>query len=120
MSLIYNDSYEITRDTSGLILWLQDKGVIDNFGGECPSCLEGRITLKRDSTYSKDRFLWGCTKKECGYKISVRAGSWFESSHLTLQQVVKLTYYWIYKTKKKETVKKGTEDWLRGNPGGLV
>ena len=46
MSLIYNDSYEITRDTTGLILWLQDKGVIDNFGGECPSCLEGRITEK--------------------------------------------------------------------------
>ena len=48
MSLVYNDIYEITRDTSGLILWLQDDGVIGNFDRECPRCLEGRITLKRD------------------------------------------------------------------------
>ena len=58
MSLVY-DIYDITRDTSGLILWLQDKGIIGNFDGECPCCLQGRITLKRDSTYSKDGFVWG-------------------------------------------------------------
>ena len=50
MSLIYDDIYEITRDTFNLIQWLQDKGVIGNFGGECVRCFEGRITLKNDSS----------------------------------------------------------------------
>ena len=100
MSLVYDDIYEITRDTFDLILWLQDKGVIGNFGGDCVRCLEGRITLKKDSSYGKDGYLWRCTKKECGYKISLRAGRWFENSNLTLQQVVKLTYYWVYKTRQ--------------------
>ena len=105
MSLVYDDIYEITRDTFNLIQWLQDKGVIGNFGGECVRCFEGRITLKKDSSYGRDGFVWRCTKKECGYKISVRAGSWFEQSHLTLQQVVKLTYYWVYKT-RQDTVRR--------------
>ena len=88
MSLVYDDIYEITRDTLGLILWLQNKGVIGYFMGECPRCLEGKITLEKDSSYSKNGFVWRCTKKECGYKNSVRAGSWFERSHLTIQQVI--------------------------------
>ena len=64
MSLVYDDIYEITRDTFNLIQWLQDKGVIGNFGGECVRCFEGRITLKKDSSYGRDGFVWRCTKKE--------------------------------------------------------
>ena len=105
MSLVYDDIFEITRDPLNLILWLQEKGVIGDFARDCVPCLEGKLTLKRDSSYGKDGFVWRCTKKECGYKISIRAGSWFENSHLTLQQVVKLTYYWVYKT-RQETVKR--------------
>ena len=105
MSLVYDDIYEITRDNYGLILWLQDKGILGNFEGGCKRCSQGRIALKKDSSYGRDGFVWRCTKKECGYKISVRAGSWFERSHLTLQQVVKLTYYWVYKT-RQETVRR--------------
>ena len=105
MSLVYDDIYEITRDNYGLVLWLQDKGILGNFEGGCKRCSQGRITLKKDSSYGRDGFVWRCTKKECGYKISVRAGSWFKRSHLTLQQVVKLTYYWVYKT-RQETVRR--------------
>ena len=86
MPLVYDDIYEITRDSSELILWLQDRGIIGNFSRDRVRCFEGRITLKKDSSYGRDGFVWRCTKKECGYKISVRAGSWFENSHLTLQQ----------------------------------
>ena len=92
MPLVYDDIYEITRDSSELILWLHDRGIIGNFSRDCVRCFEGRITLKKDSSYGRDGFVWRCTKKECGYKISVRAGSWFENFHLTLQQVIKLTY----------------------------
>ena len=100
MSLDYDDVYAITRDTFSLILWLQEKGVISNFGGDCVRCFEGKLTLKKDTSHGKDGYIWRCTKKECGYKISVRAGSWFENSNLSLQQVVKLTYYWVYKARQ--------------------
>lgn len=105
MPLVYDDIYEITRDSSELILWLQDRGIIGNFSRDCVRCFEGRITLKKDSSYGRDGFVWRCTKKECGYKISVRAGSWFENSHLTLQQVIKLTYYWVHKYRQDTVVR---------------
>ena len=65
MSLVYDDIYEITRDTFNLISWLHEKGVIGNFGGDCVRWLEGKFTLKKDSSYRKDGFLWRCTKKNC-------------------------------------------------------
>ena len=65
----------------------------------------GKITLKKDSSYGREGYVWRCTIKQCGYKISVRAGSWFENSNLTLQQVLKLTYYWVYKT-RQDTVRR--------------
>ena len=78
--------------------------MVGYFGRDCVRCFEGRITLKKDSSYSRDGFVWRCTKKECGYQISVREGSWFKQSHLTLQLVVKLTYNWVYKT-RQDTVR---------------
>ena len=47
MSLVYDDIYEITSDNYGLILLLQDKGILGNFEGGCKRCSQGRITLKR-------------------------------------------------------------------------
>ena len=44
MPLAYYDIYEITRDSSELILWLQDRGKIGNFSRDCVRCFEGRIT----------------------------------------------------------------------------
>ena len=34
----YDDIHEITRDLFVLIKWLQKKGVIGNFGGDCNRC----------------------------------------------------------------------------------
>ena len=89
---------------------LQEKGLIGGFSIYCVRCFEGRLTLKNDSSYGRDDFIWRCTKKECGYKVSVRAGSWFENSHLTLKEFVKLTYYWVHKT-RQETARR----WVRIN-----
>ena len=105
MPLVYDDIYEITRDSYNLIVWLQERGAIGDFSRDCVRCFEGRLTLKKDSSYGRDGFIWRCTKKECGYKVSVRAGSWFENSHLTLKEIVKLTYYWVHKT-RQETVRR--------------
>ena len=101
MPLVYDDIYEITRNSYNLIVWLQERGVIGDFSRDCVRWFEGRLTLKKDSSYGRDGFIWRGTKKECGYKVSVRAGSWFENSHLTLKEIVKLTYYWVHKTRQE-------------------
>ena len=86
-------------------MWLKERGVIGDFSRDCVRCFEGRLTLKKDSSYGRDGFIWRCTKKECGYKVSVRAGSWFKNFHLTLKKIVKLTYYWVHKI-RPETVRR--------------
>ena len=105
MSLKNEDIYEITRDSFNLIVWLQESGVIGDFSRDCVRCFEGRLTLKKDSSYGRDDFIWRCTKKECGYKVSVRARGWFEYSYLILKESVKLTNYWVHKT-RQETVRR--------------
>ena len=55
---MYEDIYEITRDSFNLIVWLQESGVIGDFSRDCVRCFEGRLTLKKDSSYGRDGFIW--------------------------------------------------------------
>ena len=45
----------------------------------------------------KDGVCWRCSNGKCKKKLSIREESWFSKSHLVLEQIVKLTYYWVYK-----------------------
>ena len=40
---------------------------------------------------------WRCSNGKCNKKLSIREGSWFSKSNLLLEQIVKLTYYRVYK-----------------------
>ena len=37
---------------------------------------------------------WRCPKKACRKKKSIRHGSWFSHHHLTLEQVLTITFLW--------------------------
>ena len=93
----YDDLYEICKDFNGLRAWLQEREVLGDFGGICSVCLKGCVNLRVDKSFSKDGLSWRCSDKACGKKTSIRHGSWFSKSHLSLKQIVKLTYYWVYK-----------------------
>ncbi|XP_067685777.1 uncharacterized protein [Haliotis asinina] len=97
-AMIYNDVYRLTFDLSALVDWLTTHGVIGDFAGACPRCGSGELTKKKDSSYGRDGLVWRCRVKTCGQKVSIREGSWFSGSHLTLAQVMKHLYYWVYKT----------------------
>ena len=57
MPLVYDDIYEITRDSSELILWLQDRGIIGNFSRIVYVVLRGESRLKRtQATAEMDSF----------------------------------------------------------------
>lgn len=51
----------------------------------------------KDSSFSKDLFLWKCTINKCGKKVSIRQGSWFSNSNLTLENIVFITYSCVYR-----------------------
>ena len=86
----------------GLAQCLWHKGLIGNFTDEdCVKCIHGKIRLVKDASYSKDKACWRCSNRQCNSKISIRRGTWFESSHLSMSQVLELTYFWVYECTEK-------------------
>ena len=41
-----------------------------------------------------DGVRWKCTKKQCRKEYSIRKGSFFERSHLSIKQILLIMYYW--------------------------
>ena len=91
----YDDLVGVMADKEMFIHWLMDEGLIAK-ERLCPMCEEG-MTLTRCADRS-DLFRWECRKQEKGKRhkaeISIRKGSWFEKSKMTLEEIVKLTYWW--------------------------
>ena len=80
-----------------LIDWLRNKELLDNYGGICSHCDTEMVKLVNDDSFSKDGQCLTCSHRDCRKKTSVRRGSWFSKSHLSLEEIVKLTYYWVHK-----------------------
>lgn len=95
--LKYDELYEICKDRDSIYCYLRQHNLVGDFSGPCDQCDIGRITLKKDKSYSKDKCVWRCTNKYCYRKFSIRHNSWFANSHLSLSVIVKLTYYWVHK-----------------------
>ena len=98
MSFVYDDLARVCFDKGTLISWLQEKELLGDFRGICEKCLKGKVYLRNDKSYSKDQVVWRCSNDSCNKKTSIREGSWFSGTHLLLEQAIKLTYYWVYKT----------------------
>lgn len=102
MALRYDDLYEITRNQQELITWLRHHKLLGKFAGPCINCQGGYLSQRRDKSY-KDGVIFACSKrgdpnKRCYCKLSIRCNSWFAKSHLSLKDIVKLTYYWVHDT----------------------
>ena len=96
-SMLLQDIYALCQKEVELLLWLRQKQVIGDFTDEnCGKCLTGRLRFVQDALYSKDGYIWRCVNRKCNAKVSVRKGSWFERSHSSLEQIMKLTYMWVW------------------------
>ena len=96
--IVYDDVYEICRDNNNLISWLKSKQLLFDYQDIlCDSCCDGYLHLVKDKSFSKDQVVYRCTSRKCNHKQSIRHSSWFAGSHLSLKQIVKLTYYWVHK-----------------------
>ena len=102
MPLRLRDLFKLTENIENLIQWLFQLGlVLELSGGSCKFCDKGRFGLRKDSSFSTDQCCWRCSNKACGKKVSIRQGSWFSKSNLSLETIVFLTYFWVYRAEQE-------------------
>ena len=85
---------ELLRN-KGVIEWCMSEGMIVK-RVECPKCgCEMQLSERHDRT---DGYEWSCRKRgkvnEHDFKRSVRRSTWFESSHLNICKILKVTRFW--------------------------
>ena len=69
-----------------LIRWLIREHLLRDLQ-ECPRC-GGNINLERSSKFGKDKYCWKCSDSRCKLRRSVRGGSLFEHSNLSLCKLI--------------------------------
>ena len=98
MPLKLKDLSKKCESIESVIDWLFGLGLLLNLSScICNFCKAGHFGLRKDSSYSRDNYIWRCSNKKCNKKISLRRGSWFENHNLTLEQIIYITYFWVYK-----------------------
>ena len=63
----------------------------------CDRCCEGYFHLVKDNSYPSDKVVYRCTNRRYNHNQFIRHCSWFSGSHLSFKQILKSTYYWVYK-----------------------
>ena len=52
----------------------------------CPTCQSSMEMVNRPTTSTKDGFGWRCANQRCPKRRTIRAGSFFERSRITLDK----------------------------------
>lgn len=90
----------ITADTRSTINWLAKYGLLANERRcTCPARTIMRLQQRTGDRYI-DNVAWACI--DCHGQTSIRKDSFFEGSHLSLQQLVDLVYWWSADVKQSE------------------
>ena len=88
---------EIQSTDDGVVSWAQRRGLLATEGTRrCPSCrrpMKRAFRLGTGHRREEGLYLWRCSK--CGMERSVRNGTWFEDSNLTLLQIIHITCLFV-------------------------
>ena len=93
-----------TSNTRETINFLQEKHLLAN-SAKCDFCFE-QMTFTKYSQ-SIDQFTWRCNKRACikkGCKKSVRTGSFFLKSKISLNKWLHLMYLWCQQNSIQKTM----------------
>ena len=102
--------------TPTIIAWLRSKGLL---ASSC-TCLCGNAMRERSKRQITDGICWYCPS--CKKTKSIRKGSFFEKSKLTLQEWLMLIYWWARQYPAKDAAEEAEVDkntsctvykWLR-------
>ena len=83
---------EIICNKESAIHWAMQNNLVAS-SRKCPVC-SSDMQLKDAPNYSSDGCRWRCRKNGHSSEVSLRKGSWFEKSNLTLEEIIELTYWW--------------------------
>ena len=94
---------EILCNKDRLIEWLINENLIAS-SRKCGYCNEMmKMVVTKDRS---DGYKWECRRQINGKRhkveMSIRKDSWFEKSNLSLEEIVKLTYWWCRGLKQDE------------------
>ena len=94
----YRDYFGVFRlveslHSNGLKEWLKTQNLLFDFSDTKCNC-GGNFSLLKDNSASVDKEIWRCQNRQCRKKLSIRTGSFFSQSHLTLDTIVKIIYFW--------------------------
>ena len=102
MPLRLRNLLKLSENIKSLIQWLFQLGLVLELSGVlCKYCEKGRFGLRKYSSFSADQCCWGCLNKACSKKVSIRHGSCFSNSNLSLETIVLLTYFWVYRAEQE-------------------
>ena len=102
-NFILEDIFNITRTNQDSIEWCRSNELLPTtmlcHGVDC--ALLG--TSMKESVCSKriDALRFRCTVRTCRKDTSIRKGSFFEHSHLTISQIIRLIYFWAFEIDKQ-------------------
>ena len=99
---LQNLSHQMLCDQTreNIIILLVRHGVLRN-SYECPNC--HNLCWYTQSSHFNDEKEWRCN--DCNVKKSIRVGSFCESSHLILYQIIDFLYFWSRKLLLKDISK---------------
>ena len=91
----YDDLFHVMMDKEVLIEWVVVEGLLRK-SQLCPHCnTEMKLVTCNDRS---DGLKWECRIQTSGkqhrVEISIRRGSWFAQSNMTLEEILKFTYWW--------------------------
>ena len=89
-------------DPSNAIGWLKDRKLLAS-KQNCACC--GKDMAWTSYTKGLDGFAWRCNRRKCENRskwASIRKGSIFEGSHLSLQKWIHVMYLWSLQTSQEK------------------
>lgn len=86
--------YRDLEDPEQLIKWCMKVGLIAN---EYKCCKCDSIMKLHPKKTTTDQYVWRCRKADHDCRRSLRKGSWFESSRLSILNILLLTHMWCMK-----------------------
>ena len=88
----YFDLCKEIVDVGSTIRWCQERKLL----AACPACSRDMNLVSRNT--SPEKRCWRCPRKACRKEVSLRAGTLFSQSHLSIEKILRILYLWSTKT----------------------